>query len=279
MLVCETRDVSTSLLLKIEAMQWNTSIKIQSPSQSQSTNVEGKINSLRKIARIGGVLYLLIIILGLFGEFFVRSKLIATGDPTATAVKIAQNDLLWRIGIAGELVLLICGVGLGVIFYQVLKPVNRKLALLVVFFNLVSIAVEVTSSLFLLAPLLLSGESPYLKTFEPSQLNALMQASLRMHEFGFGISLIFFGCVCIVVGYLIFKSGYIPKLIGILMAIAGFCYLVNSFAMILAPSLASTIFPVILVPPFIGEFSLCLWLLLRGVKQRLDWSTLALLNE
>jgi Domain of unknown function (DUF4386) len=90
--------------------------------------------------------------------------------------------------------------------------------------------------------------------------------SIRSWEYGFGVSLIFFGCVCLVLGYLIFKSGYLPKVVGVLMQIAGLCYLTDSFALILSPPLANRLFPAILLPAFVGEASLCLWLLVRGVN-------------
>ncbi len=90
--------------------------------------------------------------------------------------------------------------------------------------------------------------------------------SIRSFEHGFGLALIFFGCECLVVGYLIFRSGFLPKAIGVLMQIAGLSYLINSFALVLAPNLADQLFPAILVPAFIGEASLCLWLLLKGVN-------------
>jgi hypothetical protein len=89
---------------------------------------------------------------------------------------------------------------------------------------------------------------------------------LQAYANGFGVSLIFFGCECIVLGYLIFRSGYLPKVVGVLMQIAGLCYLTNSFALILSPSLAAQLFPVILLPAFVGEASLCLWLLAKGVN-------------
>jgi hypothetical protein len=90
--------------------------------------------------------------------------------------------------------------------------------------------------------------------------------SLKSHGYGFGVSLLFFGCFCVIVGYLIFRSGYLPKTIGVLMQIAGVCYLTNSFALILSAAVANRLFPAILVPAFIGEVSLCLWLLVKGVN-------------
>jgi hypothetical protein len=90
--------------------------------------------------------------------------------------------------------------------------------------------------------------------------------SLKSHSYGFGLSLVFFGCFCLVIGHLIFKSGYLPKTVGILMQITGVCYLTNSFTLILAPRLANRVFFAIMAPAFAGEASLCLWLLVKGVN-------------
>ena len=217
-------------------------------------------------ARIGGVLYLIIIVVGLFDEAFVRNRIIVSGDATATAANIRSLESLWRFGIAAEFFLLICGVALTLIFFVLLRPVNRDLALLAVFFNLVSLAVEAAVQLYLLGALFPLGKAEYLRAFEPEQLYALASLSVKSHGYGFGVALIFFGCVCLIDGYLIFRSGYFPKTIGVLMAIAGLSYLTNSFALILAPTFANRIFPAILVPAFVGEASLCLWLLVKGVN-------------
>ena len=111
------------------------------------------------------------------------------------------------------------------------------------------------------------GNAGYLKAFTPEQLYAMTSLSLKSHGYGFGVSLLFFGCFCLIIGYLIFKSGYFPKTIGLLMQIAGVCYLTNSFALVLSPALANRLFPGILLPAFIGELSLCLWLLVKGVNR------------
>lgn len=222
--------------------------------------------SPQRYARIGGVLYLLIIVAGLFGEVFVRNELIVSGDATATAANITSFEWLWRAGIAGNLFHLVCAVALTLIFYVLLKPVSRNLALLATFFNLISIGLEVASKLFLVAALFPLENGEYLKAFEPEQLHALAYLSIQAHSYGFGLSLIFFGCECLVLGYLIFRSGYLPKLLGVLMQIAGLSYLTNSFALLLNPTFAALIFPAILVPAFIGEASLCLWLIVKGVN-------------
>jgi hypothetical protein len=215
-------------------------------------------------ARIGGVLYLIIIVIGFCSEFFVRDKLVVSGDVAATANNIRAAESLWRASIACELLLLVCAVALTLILYVLLRPVNKDLALLAVFFNIVEFPIEAVSKLFLLAALFLSGNSDYLRALEPHQLQALVKISLKLHDYGFGIDLVFFGFACLGYGYLLFKSGYFPKALGVLMAIAGLSYLANSFTLILAPAYATKMFP-ILALAFIGELSLCLWLVVKGV--------------
>jgi len=218
-------------------------------------------------ARIGGVLYLIIIVIGFSSEFFVREKLVVSGDVTATANNIMASESLWRITIAGALILLVCSIALTLILYVLLRPVNKTLALLAVFFNIVEFPIEAASKLCLFAALFLSGNADYLKAFEPRQLHALVQISLKLHDYGFGIDLVFFGFACLVYGYLLFRSGYFPRTLGVLMAIAGLSYLTNSFTLILAPAYAGTI-SLILVLALIGELSLCLWLMVKGVDEQ-----------
>lgn len=216
-------------------------------------------------ARIGGALYLIIIVIGLFGEAFVRDKLIVSGDATATAKNLVASESLWRFHIAAELFLLICAVVLLMILFVLLKPVSRELMLLATFFNLVSIGLEAATAMYLVVALFPLGNAAYLKAFSPEQLYAMANLSLRSHGYGFGVSLLFFGCFCVVIGRVIFRSGFLPKAIGALMQIAGLCYLTNSFALIVSPAFANRLFPTILLPAFVGEASLCLWLLVKGV--------------
>jgi len=225
------------------------------------------VNSSPKLcARIGGALYLIIIVIGLFGEAFVRDRLIVSGDAAATAANIMSHESLWRFHIAAELFLLICAVALLLILYALLRPVSRDLALLAVFINLVSIGIEAATTMYLLQALFPLGNAGYLKAFTREQLYAMASLSLKSHGYGFSVSLLFFGCFCLIVGYLIFRSGYLPKTIGVLMQIAGLSYLTNSFALILSPAFANRLFPAILLPAFVGEASLCLWLLVKGVN-------------
>lgn len=217
-------------------------------------------------ARSGGALYLIIIVIGLFGEAFVRDKLIVSGDAAATAKNIIASESLWRFHIAAELFLLICAITLLMILYVLLRPVSRELTLLAVFFNLVSIGLEAATTMYLIVTLFPLGNAGYLKAFSSEQLYAMASLALKSHSYGFGVSLLFFGCFCVVIGRVIFRSGFLPKAIGVLIQIAGLCYLTDSFTLIIAPNFANRIFPAILVPAFIGEASLCLWLLVKGVN-------------
>jgi hypothetical protein len=216
-------------------------------------------------ARIGGVLYLVIIVLGAFAEGFVANKLIAPGDAAATAHNIMAASGLWRLSVAGDLIIVLCAVPLLWIEYLLLRPVSRQLVLLAVLFNLVSLAVEAISKLFLLVVMPTLGSADYSKAFEPQQLQVLANLALESHDIAFNIALLFFGFTCLVYGYLIFRSRYLPKFIGVLMQIAGLSYLTACFAALFAPALADLLTPAILLPPLIGEASFCLWLLIKGV--------------
>lgn len=216
-------------------------------------------------ARIGGALYFAIIIGGLIGEMAVRNVLVVPGDATATAQNILASLMLWRIGVVADLLQHVCDVGLALVLYVLLRPVNRNIALLALLFDVVAVSVFVANKLNMVLPLLFLGDAEYLKVFSPDQLHALAYLAIRAHDYGFGIGLIFFGCECIVLGYLIFQSGYLPRFLGVTMPLVGVCYLINSFALILSPALAHRIFPAILIPCFLGESALCLWLLIKGI--------------
>jgi uncharacterized protein DUF4386 len=218
-------------------------------------------------ARLAGVLYLVIIIAGALGELFIRGKLVIAGDPAATAGRIVASESLWRLGIAGDLAMHVCDVFVMWALYVLLRPVNRNLALLNLLLNLVQTAVLVANKSLLMVPLFLLGDAAYLKAFDAEQLQAWSYLAIRLHEHGFGIGLLFFGFVCLVEGYLIRKSRYLPALLGGLMQLAGACYLVNSTALLLAPALAARLFPAIMLPCLVAELSLALWLTFKGVKR------------
>jgi hypothetical protein len=222
--------------------------------------------SPRVQARIAGFLYLIVIVGGIFAEIFVRSRLVVHGDAAATAHNIVTHELLYRMGFAVELFYCaFCNVPILLIFYNLFKVVNRNLALLMVFFDLVTTAIESISLLAHFAPLLFLGGGHYLSAFTAEQLQAAAYMSVQLFEHGFAISLVFFGFDLLVTAYLIVRSTFLPRILGVLLAIEGLGYLINSFALFLAPALQARIFPYFTVTG-IGEVALCLWLLVMGVN-------------
>lgn len=218
-------------------------------------------------ARWAGALYLAIIAGGLFAEAFVRGALIVPGDPAATAANLLANEGLYRLGFVVHLVYLPCAVAVSVILYDLLRPVGPGLALLALCMNLVGIAVEASSPLQLLAPLRMLGD-PALAGLPDTLVQAMAYAPARLFSSGFGLGLVFFGGFCIAIGTLIARSRFLPRLLGLLMVLAGLCYIVNSVAGFLSPALGAGLFPWILLPCLLAELSLAVWLLLKGVDTR-----------
>jgi hypothetical protein len=221
--------------------------------------------SPRRRARIAGALYLITIIMGVFAEAFVRNALAAYDDAAATATNILAHEPLYRFGLAADLIMLACYIAVTLLFYDLFKPVGRSLSLLAAFFSLVGIAVLAANSLNHLAPLVLLGGAHYLSAFETNQLQALALMSLKMHARGYTISLVFFGIYCLLIGYLVFRSDFLPRILGVLMAIGGLSSLTDSFAIFLLPKLAARL-PDIMVLAGFAELSLCLWLMVMGVN-------------
>jgi len=217
-------------------------------------------------ARVAGALYLIGGTLGGFAEVFVRGKLVVSGDPGATATNILAHESLYRLGGVADLISLACDTAVALLFYDLLKPTSRSLSLLAAFFRLTWVAPMALNSLNYFAPLVLLGSAHYLTVFKPDQLQTLAYTALRLHAQGYNICLVSFGFTCLLIGYLIFRSTFLPRTLGVLMAIAGLCYVVNSFANFLWPAFARPLFPWILLPAFPGEFGLMLWLLVKGVN-------------
>jgi len=222
--------------------------------------------SPRALARLCGLLYLITIVVGIFDEAFVKGRIVVPGDATATAANLRSMQFLWRLGITGELVVMVlCTVVVAFILYVLLRPVSRDLAVLMTFFNLIAIAVQASNSLRLVEALFPLGSAGYLEAFTPAQLDAMASLALKSHAFGFGIALLLFGPFFLVSGYLIYRSTYFPRVIGILYQVAGLAYLTNGCVLVLAPRFASQIFAAIVIPAFLGEASFCLWLLAKGL--------------
>lgn len=231
----------------------------------------GNKTSPQTYARIGGIFYLLIIALGIFYEMIVRNSILVPGDSMATMTSLKQNELLWRLGIVAEFLSSIISVGLVLIMYRLTRPVNKDLAIVAALFNLAGVTIQTVYILQLIEALFPIGASSYLQAFTPEQLGAIISLSTRSHVFGFGIALLMFAPYFLLTGYLIYRSRYLPKFIGILYMISGAGYFINSLILILAPQISGLVFMVLVVPVFTGEISLALRLLLKGVHEK-EWN-------
>lgn len=231
-------------------------------------NINWRPSSLPKLyARIAGALYLIVIVGGAFAEMFVRARLVVHGDAAATAHNIRVHDLLYRLGFVVELFYCVCNVPLILLLYKLFKVVNKNVALMMVVFAFLADAIESISLLADLAPLEIFRAGNSLRAFTVEQLEAAAYLAVQLFERGFAISLVFFGCACLTMACLISKSWFFPRVIGVLLAIEGLGYLINSFSLFLAPALQAHIFPYFSATA-VAEVALCLWLLVMGVNVR-----------
>lgn len=216
-------------------------------------------------ARTCGVLYLYIIVAGIFAELFVRSRLVVPTDAAATAANIGAHETLFRLGFSGELLHLACDVGVAALLYALLRPVDRTVALLAALLRVACDVVLAVGSLAHFAALRLLGGSGFLEAIPAGQRESLALLALRLHGDAYAICLVFFGFACLALGLLVGRSAFLPRALGVLLGVAGGCYLVESFAHFLVPSMGAVVFQALLVPAFVAELSLALWLLVRGV--------------
>ena len=220
--------------------------------------------SARVYARITGLLYLVIIVFGLFSEVFVRSALIVHGNADATAANILSSEWLFRMGFASDLVAFSCDAAVAVLLYILLLPVSKTFSLLSSGFRLTGTAIYGVNLLNYLAALWVLKSPEYLDAFNPGQLHSIALMFLNIHKHGYDLGLVFFGVHCLLLGGLLLKSEYFPGILGVLMILGGLGYLTGSFTLFLWPRYSSAI-AMIYIAPLLGESSFCLWLLIKGI--------------
>jgi len=224
-------------------------------------SISKKMNPNRT-ARIAGFLYLMLVPLGIFGIMYVPSTLVVSGDAAATVSNIMAQESLFRLSIVSALLVQLINIAVVLVLYQLLKPVNKKHAALMVIFILVAASIAMLNELTQFAVLLLLSGADYLTVFPKDQLQALVLLLLDLHEQGINIASIFWGLWLFPMGYLIFKSNYIPKILGILLMIGCFGYLADFVILIFFPNFGVVISEF----TFIGELLLPLWLLIKGIN-------------
>lgn len=218
---------------------------------------------VQNYTKAAGILFLVSMIGGALGEIYLPSVLIEPGDATATARNITENNSLFRLAFALYLVEAGCDIALSLVFYAILKPVNRNIALLSAFFGLVSTAVFAGGELFYFsASFILSGGASILKSFTPDQVDSLAMLSLSFYGYCAGIFMAFYGTASAIRGYLIYRSGFLPRALGALLMLGGLGFIARNFVLVMAPAYASGVF---LMPLFVAGLSLMVWLLVKGV--------------
>jgi Domain of unknown function (DUF4386) len=211
-------------------------------------------------ARMGGFCWLMCFLTSIY-PLILSGRLIVQGDPAATAANLLANEALFRSGTAALLISTAFYVAATLFIYEVLKPVNRSLSLLAAFFSLVGCGVGAFSCIFGFMPFILLKGAPYLSVYTTEQLQALSYLFLVVRARANDIGLVFFGLHCLGVGYLILRSTFLPRIIGALMVLAGVGWLT-----FLLPPLAQNLAPFNMLPGAIGELSLTLWLIIKGVN-------------
>jgi len=222
--------------------------------------------SPRLKARIAGACWLLCIVAGMVG-FIAGGPLIVANDAAATATNILANESLFRFGFAANLISGLSYVGVTVFMYYVLKPVSRSLSLLAAFFGLAGVAIGGVAWVSNLVPLTLLHGDQYLTALTASQLQALSLAALKLQTHVFFIGMVFFGIQCISIGYLVARSSFLPRILGVLLGLGGTCYVIASFANFLLP-LGARLMPFVVPVALIGEGSLTVWLLIKGLNEQ-----------
>ena len=225
-------------------------------------------------ARIAGSLYLLITVLAGFIHFYIPGQLIVPGDATTTASNIIASEGLFRMGIGSELVLLLSEIVLSVLLYVLLRPVSKTLSLVAAVSRLAMTTIHGANLLVHFIVLLLLSGAGYLTVFEPDQLHALAMLFLDATGYGFTVGIVFLTLHAFLLGYLIFKSGYFPKVLGVLFIVASFGYLIDSFSHVLLPGY-DTGAVYLAIPIAIAEIAFPLWLLIKGVNVE-QWKKRAL---
>jgi Domain of unknown function (DUF4386) len=218
------------------------------------------------LARAAGALYLIVAVCGGFSELYVRSSVVVPGDPAATAAKVSASATLFRIGLATDLMNLTCFLLVAVTLYALLRQVGHEIALAMVLLTTVSVAIMGVNLLNHLGALLAATDPAFPAAFGAEDPAALVMVFLDLHQYGYLIAQVFFGLWLLPLGYLLVRSGYVPRVLGVLVMVASLGYLADLVAILLSPSFESSLSTFVLAPAVVGELSLILWLLVKGVR-------------
>lgn len=221
-----------------------------------------KINSPKKTAKVAACVFLGIFFLGMSTELFIRPGMIVSGDAAATARNVTASEALFRLSLVSDLIRQVLLIALPLVLYQLLKPVNKTIAALMVIFALVGVSISMLNEINHFAVLLLSSGAGYLTAFKADQLNALVMFFLELRKYGTYVPQILSIWV-LLLGYLVFNSGFLPRFLGIWLILGGLSYTVATISFFLFPNLDLMVLGLF---AFIGEALFYLWLLIKGVN-------------
>ena len=198
---------------------------------------------------------------------WVRSRLVVDSDAAATANNILAHELLYRWGFVGDVISCVAFIIYTLLLYNLFRPVSRRLSLVAAVLSLVGLSIHLCVCVFLLAPLVVLGGAQSLSAVNVDQSQALALTFLNLHDDGYAVGMVLFGFYNILIGYLIFSSTFLPRILGVLLAISGLCYQIDNFAGFLWPAFQAHLEPYILLPG-IAELLLALWLVVMGVNEQ-----------
>lgn len=213
------------------------------------------MNQLQNLTRVGGVLYVILIACGMYAEIFVLSELV-TGNDQTTASNILSHETLYRTGIIAHTITLLCSSFLLGILYKIFKSTSEYLVLTLFILNTVTIAIEGVSILYEFETLSILKSKILAGSFSADQISAMAFLPLRIQTTGYDLALLFFGFECCVISHLILRSKLFLRWVGILMFVAGVCYITNTLVSFISPGFRNQLLPFILIPCFIAELSL-----------------------
>jgi hypothetical protein len=224
------------------------------------------VNSIRNLARLGGLLYLIVAVSGGFSELYIRSSIRVPGDAAATAANIASHSALFRISFVSDLIAFTSFLGVGIVMYAIFRQVSPIAAVAMLVLNAVSVAISALNMLNQLGALLVATDPGYTAGLSSEASQALALLLVDLHQQGYLISQIFFGLYLAPLGYAVYRSGYVPKVLGLVLAAGATGYLGDVAITYLSPGFQSGTGADLGMVGGIAEVIFLAWLLIVGVK-------------
>ena len=225
------------------------------------------MNSNKKTARIAGCIFLVLLISGIFAEFFVRYKIFVPDDIITTAKNIKDKHALFNLGIVSDMIMSTAYFFYAIFLYFIFKPVSKTFSLVLLSSSMVGVSILCLNTFNQIAASLLAGDGNYLGAFSQEQLNGLITFFLKMHINGYYVAQVFYGLYLFPLGYMIYRSGLIPKFIGVLLMLGFIGDIINFFNFFLFPKSEFILLDYVTLPADLGEVSLCLWLVIMGIRE------------